>query len=157
LIIRILSILIKDDEQFLSEHCYLVKVNGLLKLRKLLKIKASLLITAWLLLFAHDVIPHNHVYDHAHSCVHHKYAGDEYRIMHHLSFKDSGTGSDKHICRISNLLFHTLHPELIFAELSRDFSFGPSDTACELINKNSDLRKFCNLRGTSLLRAPPLS
>lgn len=126
-------------------------------MRKLLKIKASLLITAWFMLFAHDVIPHNHVYDEAHQCVHETCTGDGYQITTHLSFKAQGSGPDQHICRISNLLFHTLHPEIIFAELSRDFTFGPADTACELINNNSALRKFCNLRGTSLLRAPPLS
>jgi hypothetical protein len=126
-------------------------------LRRALKIKSSVFILAWLTLLAHNAIPHNHAHEHfvtfSHSA-HDPVSCNENEV---LSAKVDRGHCSEHICSSLNLLFYTLNPELFIANSHRDLNFYPGWAESETFLSSNDSFTPCNLKGTSFLRAPPLS
>jgi hypothetical protein len=114
-------------------------------LRRALKLKASVFLLAWFAIFAHNVIPHNHFCENPVPC----------KQLVHNSAKADREHSDEKVCHLSNLLFHTLNPDVFLAVFTRDVNFIP-DLRCAGIYIDNDHSNISDhLNGVSLLRAPP--
>jgi hypothetical protein len=114
-------------------------------LRRALKFKATVFLLAWFAIFAHNVIPHNHLYDNSVTCMH--FAGD-------LTKADKAH-SDEQSCNLSNLLYHTLNPDVFLAGTTRDINFIPDLRCAGVYIDNDHSNNSDHLNGISLLRAPP--
>lgn len=114
-------------------------------MRRALKLKASVFLLAWFAIFAHNVIPHNHVCDNLATC----------NQLLHNSAKVDREHSEEKVCHLSNLLFHTLNPDVFLAGPARDINFIP-DLLCDgFYIDNDHFNNSDHLNGISLLRAPP--
>jgi len=114
-------------------------------LRRALKFKASVFLMAWFAIFAHNVLPHNHVYDSPGTCMHPVSDFTEADKAH----------SDEQACNLSNLLFHTLNPDVFLAGSTRDINFFPDLGSIGFYIDNDHSNNSDHLNGISFLRAPP--
>jgi hypothetical protein len=114
-------------------------------LRRTLKFKASVFLLAWFAIFAHNVIPHNHFCENLGTC-------DQ---LVHNSAKADREHSEEKVCNLSNLLFHTLNPDIFLAGSTRGISFIPDLHCAGIYVDNDHSNNSDHLNGNSLLRAPP--
>jgi len=126
-------------------------------LRKALKLKASVFIIAWLALFVHNVIPHHHIDNNCESFGH---------LAHNPVSCTDDTGhaaradnehQDEHVCSLSNLLFHSLNPEIFLSCSGINPDFNPDLPVSVFYIGFNKFISSAGTGGTCLLRAPPLS
>jgi len=108
-------------------------------------------------LFVHNVIPHHHIDDnreffghlsHNHACCSNN---------HSHPIKVSSEHHDEHVCNLSNLLFHSLNPEIFLSCSGINPDFNPDLPVSEIFINQNKYFSSAGTGGTCLLRAPPLS
>jgi len=107
--------------------------------------------------FVHTVIPHNHIHD--------DFAGCK-QLLHHSVSCTSEEGipynagkehTDENVCHLSNFLFHSLNTDFFLVCSTKSVNIIPDSPGTDICISNENLFISELLKGTSFLRAPPLS
>lgn len=126
-------------------------------MRKYIRIKASVFLLAWISFFSHSIIPHNHIdYDFA-GCKH---------LVHNIHTDSDGDALQHYaganhpvekVCHLSNLIFNTIHPDIIPVFFKSRIVFVPQSEKSTLCDNENNLFIGDQSESSFFLRAPPLS